>query len=231
MDIKKTFGEDKCGQVLTKTPFSPKMLIKDLSARQGIDFQEVNLVTKQLDSDEDYHENQKVMDFLYDHPEVENFIDPLTGITKSLGVHAGALIVFDDIMDKYVSTVSVTGSPIISNNVDTSREMSVEIDVKAHQREGYAFVDRPTANVFGAFTKSLALFSSINVKSVSVGIRARPPPQEPKIAVICGITPEAIVFLSKIPEYPLNESIPSSIRAPPLSLIVTIGHFILIAIS
>ena len=114
--IKKTFGEDKCGQVLTKTPFSPKMLIKDLSARQGISFQEVNLVTKQLDSDEDYHDNIKVMDFLYEHPEVKDYIDPLTGIVKSLGVHAGALIVFDDIMDKYVSTVSITGKPIISNN-------------------------------------------------------------------------------------------------------------------
>lgn len=114
--IKKTFGEDRCGQVMTKTPFSPKMLIKDLSARQGINFQEVNLITKQLDSDEDYHENEKVMDFLYEHPEVKDYIDPLTGIVKSLGVHAGALIVFDDIMDKYVSTVSITGSPIISNN-------------------------------------------------------------------------------------------------------------------
>ena len=114
--IKKTFGEDRCGQVMTKTPFSAKMLIKDLSARQGIDFQEVNMITKQLDSNEDYHQNEKVMNFLYQHPEVADYIDPLTGIVKSLGVHAGALIVFDDIMDKYVSTVSITGSPIISNN-------------------------------------------------------------------------------------------------------------------
>ena len=114
--IKKTFGEDRCGQVLTKTPFSSKMLIKDLSARQGINFQEVNLITKQLDSDEDYHDNIKVMDFLYEHPEVKDYIDPLTGIVKSLGVHAGALIVFDDVMDKYVSTVSITGKSIISNN-------------------------------------------------------------------------------------------------------------------
>ena len=114
--IKKTFGEDRCGQVLTRTPFSPKMLIKDLSSRQGINFQEVNLVTKQLDSDEDYHDNDKVMNFLYEHPKVKDYIDPLTGITKSLGVHAGALIVFDDVMDKYVSTVSITGNSIISNN-------------------------------------------------------------------------------------------------------------------
>ena len=114
--IKKTFGEDKCGQVMTKTPFSAKMLIKDLSSRQGIDFQKVNLITKQLDSDEDYKENEKVMNFLNQYPAVRDYIDPLTGIVKSLGVHAGALIVFDDVMDKYVSTVSITGKDIISNN-------------------------------------------------------------------------------------------------------------------
>lgn len=114
--IKKTFGEDRCGQVLTRIPFSAKMLIKDLSARQGIDFQVVNLVTRQLDPDEDYHDNAKVMEFLYQHPEVKDYIDPLMGLTKSLGVHAGALIVFDDIMDKYVSTVSISDNQIISNN-------------------------------------------------------------------------------------------------------------------
>lgn len=114
--IKKTFGEDRCGQVLTRIPFSAKMLIKDLSARQGIDFQTVNLITRQLDPDEDYHDNAKVMEFLYQYPEVKDYIDPLTGITKSLGVHAGALIVFDDIMDKYVSTVSISDNEIISNN-------------------------------------------------------------------------------------------------------------------
>ena len=76
--IKNAFGEDKCGQVITKTPFSSKMLIKDLSARQGIDFQKVNMITKQLDSNDDYHNNAKVMSFLHQHPEVANYIDPLT---------------------------------------------------------------------------------------------------------------------------------------------------------
>ena len=114
--IKKTFGEDRCGQVLTRIPFSAKMLIKDLSARQGIDFQTVNLITRQLDPDEDYHDNAKVMEFLYQHPEIKDYIDPLMGLTKSLGIHAGALIVFDEIMDKYVSTVSISDNQIISNN-------------------------------------------------------------------------------------------------------------------
>ena len=114
--IRHAFGEDRCAQVITKTPFSSKMLIKDLSARQGIDFQEVNMLTRQLDSNEDYHTNQKIMNFLYQHPEVANYIDSLTGLVKSLGKHPGALIIFDDIMDKYVSTVSVNGVDVISND-------------------------------------------------------------------------------------------------------------------
>ena len=114
--IRKTFGEDKCAQVITKTPFSPKMLIKDLSARQNIDFQLVNQITRQLDSNEDYHNNEKVMNFLNQYPEVRDYIEPRTGIVKSLGRHPGAVIIFDDVMDKYVSTVSVNKVDTISND-------------------------------------------------------------------------------------------------------------------
>ena len=114
--IRKTFGEDKCAQVITKTPFSPKMLIKDLSARQNIDFQLVNQITRQLDSNEDYHNNEKVMNFLNQYPEVRDYIEPLTGIVKSLGRHPGAVIIFDDFMDKYVSTVSVNKVDTISHD-------------------------------------------------------------------------------------------------------------------
>ena len=43
------------------------------------------------------------------------------------------------------------------------------------------------------------------------------------IAAIWGMTPDARVFRRNIPEYPLREQTPSSIRAPPLSLIITMG--------
>lgn len=113
--IRKIYGEDRTGQMITKLNYTPKMLIKDLSARQGIDFQEVNLITKQLDNDEDYHENEKVMNFLSQYPEVKNYIDPLVGLTKSLGKHAGGMLILDDTLDKYCSTVSVKGVDVISN--------------------------------------------------------------------------------------------------------------------
>lgn len=113
--IREIYGYDCTGQMITKLNYTPKMLIKDLSARQGIDFQEVNLITRQLDANEDYHENQKVMNFLYQHPEVKNYIDPLTGLTKSLGKHAGGMIILDAPLEKYCSTISVNKVDVISN--------------------------------------------------------------------------------------------------------------------
>ena len=113
--IREIYGYDCTGQMITKLNYTPKMLIKDLSARQGIDFQEVNLITRQLDANEDYHENQKVMDFLYQHPEVKDYIDPLTGLTKSLGKHAGGMIILDAPLEKYCSTISVNKVDVISN--------------------------------------------------------------------------------------------------------------------
>lgn len=114
--IKETFGADKCGQIITKTPFSSIMAISDLSSRQGIDVKETKIVTKQMDKDEDYHNNQKAVEYLMKYPEVGNYVDSLLGIVKSVGVHAGAVIIFDDIMDKYVSMIKVKGKDIISNN-------------------------------------------------------------------------------------------------------------------
>ena len=51
------------------------------------------------------------------------------------------------------------------------------------------------ASAFGEFTKSFPLFSSMNVKSASPGTTASPPPHIPKIAAICGTTPDAIACL------------------------------------
>ena len=52
------------------------------------------------------------------------------------------------------------------------------------------------SSALGLLTKSFADFSSINVKSVRVGTTAIPPPHVPKIAVICGITPDASTCLA-----------------------------------
>ena len=114
--IKDTFGHDRCGQVITKTPFSSLMAISDLSSRQNIPVKETRIVTKQMTKEEDYHNNVKAMEYLEAHPEVGDYVDDIIGIIKQVGVHAGAVIIFDDVMDKYVSMIKVKGKDIISNN-------------------------------------------------------------------------------------------------------------------
>ena len=105
--IRHAFGEEYCGQIITKLKYTPKMLIKDLASAMGIDFATVNKVTAQLSPDEDYHDNVKVMNFLEKYPMIKNNIDPLTGLVKSYGKHPGAVIIFDDIKygtEKLIST-------------------------------------------------------------------------------------------------------------------------------
>lgn len=113
--IRQIYGIDHTGQMITKLNYTPKMAIKDLSARQGIDFQEVNRITRQLDNDEDYRENDAIMTFLSKYPEVGDYVDSIVGLTKSLGKHAGGMLILDDVIDKYCSTVSVKGVDVISN--------------------------------------------------------------------------------------------------------------------
>lgn len=114
--IKDAFGEEYCGQVITKLKYTPKMLIKDLASASGLDFSEVNRITAQLSPDEDYHENKKVMAFLDKHPVIKKYIDPMTGLVKAYGKHPGAVIIFDDVKNKYVSNLSVSDSEVISND-------------------------------------------------------------------------------------------------------------------
>ena len=56
------------------------------------------------------------------------------------------------------------------------------------------------------------------VKSVIAGEYTAPPAHGPRMALICGTTPEASVFRRKISAYPPSETTPSWIRAPPESL-------------
>ena len=58
----------------------------------------------------------------------------------------------------------------------------------------------------------------MTTKSVSAGEYTAPPAQGPKIAEICGTTPEAITLRRKMSEYPARLSMPSWMRAPPESL-------------
>ena len=56
------------------------------------------------------------------------------------------------------------------------------------------------------------------MKSVIAGEYTAPPAHGPRIAEICGTTPDASVLRRKISAYPPSETTPSWMRAPPESL-------------
>ena len=71
----------------------------------------------------------------------------------------------------------------------------------------------------------------MRMKSVNAGEYTAPPAHGPKIAEICGTTPEARMLRSKISAYPASEFTPSWIRAPPESFNPIIGAPIVMALS
>ena len=110
------FGEEYCAQVVTRLPYSPKMAIKALAKMSGVSFAEVNSITNALGDNEDYRENKRLMNFLKEHPFIENGIDDLVGLLKAHGKHPGALIIFDKPLWNYTSVLSVKNSIVINNS-------------------------------------------------------------------------------------------------------------------
>ena len=110
------FGEDKCSQVVTRLPYSPKMAIKALAKMINVPFAEVNRVTSALGDDEKYTDNPKVMTFLDKYPFVKDNVDNLVGLLKAHGKHPGALIIFDKPLWNYTSVLKVSHSMVICNS-------------------------------------------------------------------------------------------------------------------
>lgn len=110
------FGEDRCSQVVTRLPYSPKMAIKSLAKMSNVSFEEANRITSYISDDEDYMNNPKVAKFLNDHPFIRDGIDDLVGLLKAHGKHPGALIIFDKPLWNYTSTLRVNHSMVICNS-------------------------------------------------------------------------------------------------------------------
>lgn len=110
------FGEDRCSQVVTRLPYSPKMAIKALAKMIGVPFEEVNKITALLTDDEDYTKNEKVMNFLNKYPFIRDGINDLVGLLKAHGKHPGALIIFDKPLWNYTSVLKVKDSMVICNS-------------------------------------------------------------------------------------------------------------------
>ena len=110
------FGEDYCSQIITKLRYTPKVAIKALCRQNGISFEEANKMTSLLSDDDDYHNNEKVMNWLNKYPVVRDNIDGFVGQLKAYGKHPGALIIFDKNMDNYVSVLDIKDTCVIASD-------------------------------------------------------------------------------------------------------------------
>jgi DNA-directed DNA polymerase III PolC len=115
------FGSENVIPISNYNRFQLKSLVKDISRFYGLDFAEVNKALGPLDFDvkqglrEDRIETNgpvqidlamakkyspKFLQFLTDHPEIEEHIDDLHKQNKALGRHAGGVIVSEDIANR-----------------------------------------------------------------------------------------------------------------------------------
>ena len=76
---------------------------------------------------------------------------------------------------------------------------------------------------FGPVTNMYEVPRTMYTKSVMAGEYTAPPAHGPRIAEICGTTPEASVLRRKMSAYPPSETTPSWMRAPPESFRPIIG--------
>ena len=111
-----TFGEDKSAQIITKLRYTTILAIKAIARQENIPFEESNRITSFLDEDEDYHTNEKVMEWLKVNKINTKDIDNLIGQLKGYGKHPGAVIIFDKDFTNYVSTVYLKGYKIIAED-------------------------------------------------------------------------------------------------------------------
>jgi len=98
----------------------------------------------------------------------------LFGLTADKAVISGTMGATDLTFDVTYTNSNVTVTIVINND---GEKLTQEVKT-------LSFTNQELTNNF-------ALDSSMKVKSLSAGTTARPPPQLPKIALICGTTPEA----------------------------------------
>lgn len=123
--MKDKFGDENVIPITNVNLLQLKSLVKDVSRLYGLDFNEVNEMTRKLDSEVKPHaigkENKSLFQLKYDdcvkysqsfrtfvekYPQVAERIKSLYKQPKSLGRHAGGVVVIDD-AEKYMPLITV----------------------------------------------------------------------------------------------------------------------------
>lgn len=107
--MEQRYGITQVCSVGTYSALQPRQAIKDFARLIGIPFQEVNMVTKILEtSDRKYEDifikacgNGRLMAFIHKYPELINEISIVLGAPKTQSIHACATMVFPDEHDMF----------------------------------------------------------------------------------------------------------------------------------
>jgi DNA polymerase-3 subunit alpha len=89
-------------KIATFTKFEGKSAIKAAARVFGIPFAEINKVTKNMETMDDYDSSPNLREFRSQYPEVGDLAKRLTGRIASTGMHAAGLVVSKEPIFKYV---------------------------------------------------------------------------------------------------------------------------------
>ena len=107
--MEQRYGITQVCSVGTYSALQPRQAIKDFARLMGIPFQDVNMVTKILEtSDRKYEDifikacgNGRLMAFIHKYPELINEISIVLGAPKTQSIHACATMIFPDEHDMF----------------------------------------------------------------------------------------------------------------------------------
>lgn len=107
--MEQRYGITQVCSVGTYSALQPRQAIKDFARLMGIPFQDVNMVTKILEtSDRKYEDifikacgNGRLMTFIHKYPELINEISIILGAPKTQSIHACATMIFPDEHDMF----------------------------------------------------------------------------------------------------------------------------------
>jgi len=124
--LREEFGSDNVIAISNYNTLGLKSLIKDISKYHDIDFQEANMATKfvekqiiqgcesegiarhdaKIDYDNAIKFSPEFKEFIENHPEVANFAQVLSGQLRSIGKHAGGVVISENILERMPVIVS-----------------------------------------------------------------------------------------------------------------------------
>lgn len=120
--LKEEFGENKTCQIINDVYFSDKTIIKDLCRIYDIKISTANRLTS-LIGDGSANQTPEVLEFFEENPIIKDMFPKLKGLVRNSSVHAGGLLVSDNPMTDYISTLNVRDNIVTCYNGRTCEQL------------------------------------------------------------------------------------------------------------